>query len=249
MVLRGKTALVIGGAVGIGRAVCVAFAEAGANVTVADRGWASEKASLLAELRALGSKAYSSEVDVNDENSVSKVIQGAIAAFGHLDILVNNAGITSSGSAIQDQDWDTWDNIFNVNLKGIAFGMKHAVPHMLERKYGRIINTSSQLAHKPVANHSAYCASKAAVTALTASVAQEVAPHGVTINCVCPGMTNTAMLMVGGRSFVEEKLKALPVGRAGEAAEIASTYVYLASDAAAFFIGQSLSPNGGDVMW
>lgn len=249
MVLRGKTALVIGGAVGIGRAVCVAFAEAGANVGVADRGWLSEKASLLEELAAFGTQAYSSEVDVNDESSVAEVIGEAIATFGHLDILVNNAGITSPGAAIRDQDWNTWDNIFNVNLKGIAFGMKHAVPHMLERKYGRIINTSSQLAHKPVANHSAYCASKAAVTALTASVAQEVAVHGVTVNCVCPGMTNTAMLLVGGRSFVEERIKALPIGRAGGVSEIASAYVYLASDAAAFFVGQSLSPNGGDVMW
>jgi len=249
MVLRGKTALVIGGAVGIGRAVCLAFAEAGAKVAFADRGWPNEKATLLNELAAFGGETYSSEVDVNNETSVAEVIRQAIATFGHLDILVNNAGITSSGAAIQDQDWSTWDNIFNVNLKGVAFGMKHAVPHMLERKYGRIINTSSQLAHKPVANHSAYCASKAAVTALTASVAQEVAARGVTVNCICPGMTNTAMLMVGGRSFVEEKLKALPIGRAGEVSEIASAYVYLASDAAAFFIGQSLSPNGGDVMW
>jgi NAD(P)-dependent dehydrogenase (short-subunit alcohol dehydrogenase family) len=93
-------------------------------------------------------------------------------------------------------------------LKGVAFGMKHVLPHMIARGDGRIINTSSQLAHKPVANHSAYCASKAAVTALTASVAQEVAGQGITVNCVCPGMTDTAMLHVGGKAFVEAKLKA-----------------------------------------
>lgn len=249
MPLSGKTALVIGGAVGIGRAVCLAFAQAGASVAVADRGWPEEKRSLSTELSALGSRTFAIDVDVTDELSVATAIRETIKTFGHLDILVNNAGITSSGAAIKDQDWAVWDNILSVNLKGVAFGMKHAIPHMLERRYGRIINTSSQLAHKPVGNHSAYCASKAAVTALTASVAQEVAAHGITVNCVCPGMTNTSMLYVGGESFVAEKLRALPIGRAGEVAEVASAYVYLASDAAAFFIGQSLSPNGGDVMW
>jgi NAD(P)-dependent dehydrogenase (short-subunit alcohol dehydrogenase family) len=249
MILHGKNALVIGGAVGIGRAVCKAFAAEGANVMIADRGWTDEKQSLLQELEALGVECLTAEVDVTDEASVAAAINRAVTAFGHLDILVNNAGITSSGAAIQDQDWGIWDNILNVNLKGVAFGMKHVVPHMLRRGYGRIINTSSQLAHKPVGNHGAYCASKAAVTALTASVAQELAPHGITVNCVCPGMTNTAMLYVGGADFVDEKLKALPIGRAGEPAEVASAYVYLASDQAAFFIGQSLSPNGGDVMW
>jgi len=249
MLLNGKTALVIGGAVGIGRAVSLAFAAAGASVAFADRGWADEKRSLEIELTTLGSRNLAIDVDVTEEASVASAIRQAIETFGHLDILVNNAGITSSGAAIQDQDWAVWDNIFNVNLKGVAFGMKHAIPHMLERGYGRIINTSSQLAHKPLGTHGAYCASKAAVTALTASVAHEVAARGITVNCVCPGMTNTAMLYVGGEAFVAEKLRALPIGRAGEVAEVASTYVYLASDAAAFFVGQSLSPNGGDVMW
>ncbi|RWD98759.1 SDR family NAD(P)-dependent oxidoreductase [Mesorhizobium sp.] len=249
MVLQGKKALVVGGAVGIGRAVCQAFAAAGASVAVADRGWPDEKSSIVAELAASGVDAYSDEVDVRDEASVSRVIQHAIGRFGRLDILVNNAGITSAGAPMQQQDTALWAEIFAVNVNGVAFGMKHVLPHMLERGSGRIINTSSQLAHKPVPNHGAYCASKAAVTALTASVAQEVARRGITVNCVCPGMTDTAMLYKGGASFVEEKLKALPIGRAGKVSEIAATYVFLASDAAAFFIGQSLSPNGGDVMW
>jgi NAD(P)-dependent dehydrogenase (short-subunit alcohol dehydrogenase family) len=249
MALKGKNALVMGGAVGIGRAVCLAFAEAGAKVAFADLGKADEKAVLLAELGERSAENVVFEVDVTDEASVAGVIRQAIDALGHIDILVNNAGITSSGSPLHAQDWDIWSRIFDVNLKGVAYGMKHVIPHMLERGYGRIINTSSQLAHKPVANHGAYCASKAAVTALTASVALEVARAGIAVNCVCPGMTDTAMLHVGGAAFVEEKLNALPIGRPGKPQEIASTYVYLASDAAGFFIGQSLSPNGGDVMW
>ncbi|WP_246676142.1 SDR family NAD(P)-dependent oxidoreductase [Mesorhizobium sp. B2-5-4] len=247
--LRGRKALVIGGAVGIGRAVCQAFACEGASVGVADRGWPGEKSSIVAELAASGVEAYPDEVDVRDEASVKSVIQHAIVRFGWLDILVNNAGITSGGAPMQNQDFELWAEIFATNVNGVAFGMKHVLPHMLERGSGRIINTSSQLAHKPAPSHGAYCASKAAVTALTASVAQEVARQGVTVNCVCPGMTDTAMLYKGGASFVEEKLKALPIGRPATVSEIAATYVFLASDAAAFFVGQSLSPNGGDVMW
>ncbi len=247
--LEKKNALVIGGAVGIGRAVCQAFAEAGANVIVADKGWPDEKMALLEELRTHGVDASSCDTDVTDETSIAKAVADAVSALGHVDVMVNNAGVTSAGAPIQSQDWDVWDRIFAVNLKGVAFGMKHMIPHMLSRRYGRIINTSSQFAHRPVGSHGAYCASKAAVTALTASVAQEVAGEGITVNCVCPGMTDTAMLHVGGSAFVADKLKALPIGRAGTPSEVASTYVYLASDAAAFFIGQSLSPNGGDVMW
>lgn len=249
MTLAGKNALVIGGAVGIGRAVSLAFADAGANVFVADRGWRAERDALQRAILGKGVRCRVEDVDVRIEDSVAAVIRSAISSFGHVDIQVNNAGITSGGAPLHRQDWQVWDDIFAVNLKGIAFGMKHMLPHMLARKAGRIINTSSQLAHKPVANHGAYCASKAAVTALTASVAQEVAVHGIAVNCVCPGMTRTAMLHVGGAAFVEEKLKLLPIGRAAEPEEIASTYVYLASDAAGFFVGQSLSPNGGDVMW
>jgi NAD(P)-dependent dehydrogenase (short-subunit alcohol dehydrogenase family) len=249
MTLHGKNALVIGGAVGIGRAVCLAFAAAGANVAFADMGKATEKAALQALLEGMSVKTLALEIDVTCEPSVEAVINHVINSFGHIDILVNNAGVTSPGAPVHQQDWAVWSQIFSVNLNGVAYGMKHVIPHMLERGHGRIINTSSQLAHKPVANHGAYCASKAAVTALTASVAQEVASAGITVNCVCPGMTNTAMLHVGGADFVEAKLKALPIGRAGEPSEIASAYVYLASDAAAFFVGQSISPNGGDVMW
>jgi NAD(P)-dependent dehydrogenase (short-subunit alcohol dehydrogenase family) len=249
VILHGKNAVVIGGAVGLGRAISEAFARAGANVIVADKGWRDEKAFLVQELRSHGVNVVSAEIDVTDEASVSSVISRAVSELGHVDILVNNAGITSSGSPIHHQDWDLWDSIFDVNLKGVAFGMKHVLPHMLSRQYGRIINTSSQLAHKPIGNHSAYCASKAAVTALTASVALEVASKGITVNCVCPGMTDTAMLHVGGRALVEEKLRGLPIGRVGTPQEVASTYVYLASDSASFFVGQSLSPNGGDVMW
>ena len=249
MSLQRKNALVIGGAVGIGRAVCDAFASEGANVVLADRGWPEEKRAALQSMQALGVKALSVEVDVTVEATIVEAIETSIRQLGHIDILVNNAGVTSPGAPLYQQDWRIWDDVFDVNLKGVAFGMKHVLPHMMWRGYGRIINTSSQLAHKPTGNHGGYCASKAAVVTLSASVALEVAAYGITVNCVCPGMTRTAMLSVGGSEFVQERLKALPIGRGAEPAEIAGAYVYLASESASFVIGQSLSPNGGDGMW
>ena len=187
-------------------------------------------------------------MDVRDECSVQAAIENAIGRFDYLDILINNAGITSPGAPLNEQDWDVWTNILTVNLNGVAFGMKHVCRTCSSAVTGGSSTPPPQLAHKPAPNHGAYCASRAAVTALTASVAQEVADRGITVNCVCPGMTQTAMLNVGGG------------GRGGEAAGSSHQagcacgrdrlcLVFLASDAAFFFIAQSISPNGGNVMW
>ncbi len=134
-------------------------------------------------------------------------------------------------------------------LKGVAYGMKHGLPPMLAQGHGRIINTASQLAHKPAPLYGAYCASKAAVVALTVSVAMEVADKGVTVNCVCPGPTDTPMWRASDPAWNAWKETQLPIKRVGRPDEIASAYAFLASDAASYMIGQSVSPNGGDVMW
>jgi NAD(P)-dependent dehydrogenase (short-subunit alcohol dehydrogenase family) len=137
-----------------------------------------------------------------------------------------------------------------VNVRGVFFGMKHALPHMLARGSGRIINTASQLAHKPRPRNAPYSASKAAVVALTVSVAQEVGRSGITVNTVCPGPTDTPMWRISGTEETRRALiESLPIPRVGEPDEIAWAYVYLASDEAAYCTGQTLSPNGGDVMW
>lgn len=248
--LENKTALVIGGSTGIGRAVCQAFAAEGASVAVGDFGHESEKASLVDDLRALGRDAFSFEVDVRDEEQVRSAIESAISRFGHLDIIVNNSGIAGNKFAIHEETTEDFDEVMNVNVRGVFFGMKHAIPHMLERGYGRIINTASQLAHKPRPRNSPYSASKAAVVALTVSVAQEVGQHGITVNTVCPGPTDTPMWRISGTPETREDLIAsLPIPRVAEPEEMAWAYVYLASDEAAYCTGQSLSPNGGDVMW
>lgn len=248
--LKGKKALVIGGNVGIGRAICTLFAQEGADVAVADYGHEQAGEELLAELRASGSDALALQVDVRSEEDVQAAIATAIAHFGHLDILVNNAGIGGYHGPLQGQTADDWDNLVAVNLRGVFYGMKHAIPHMEARGYGRIINTASQLAHKPSANNAAYCASKAGVVALTVSAASEVAAKGVTVNVVCPGPTATDMWhRIPSEAWKAWKIDSLPSKRLGQPEEIAWAYVYLASDEAAYCVGQSISPNGGDVMW
>jgi NAD(P)-dependent dehydrogenase (short-subunit alcohol dehydrogenase family) len=247
--LSKRSALVVGGASGIGRSVATLFATEGADVAVADLGRAAELSALEEALRAEGARTAAFEVDVRSEAQVAAAINGTISAFGKIDILVNNAGISGGFAPFASQGAADWARVLDVNLNGVAYGMRHALPHMLSRRYGRIINTASQLAHKPAPNNAMYCASKAAVVALTASVAMEVAASGVTINAVCPGPTDTAMWRAADPEWNAWKVSTLPIARVGTVEEIAWAYVYLASDEAAYMIGQSISPNGGDVMW
>ena len=248
--LEGKKALVIGGNTGIGRAVCQLYAQEGADVAVGDFGREEAGVSLLEELGATGRDVFGLPVDVRSEEQVKATIDAAIERFGHLDILVNNAGISGHQGPISTESVDEWAQVMDVNLRGVFFGMKHALPHMIERGYGRVINTASQLAHKPSPFNASYCASKAGVVALTVSVAHEVATTGVTVNAVCPGATDTPMWRTpGNEAWKEWKINSLPMKRLGEPVEIAWAYVYLASDEAAYMLGQSISPNGGDVMW
>jgi NAD(P)-dependent dehydrogenase (short-subunit alcohol dehydrogenase family) len=248
--LANKTALVIGGNTGIGREVCRLFAQEGASVAVGDHGREEAGETLIAAIHGWGRDAFPLAVDVRSEAQVQDAVERTIAQFGRLDILVNNAGISGHHGPLQDETLDDWESVMAVNLRGVFFGMKHALPHMIDRGSGRIINTASQLAHKPSPLNASYCASKAGVVALTAAVAQEVALRGVTVNAVCPGPTDTPMW----RSDPDEawkrwKIESLPMRRLGQPIEIAWAYVFLASDEASYCTGQSLSPNGGDVMW
>jgi NAD(P)-dependent dehydrogenase (short-subunit alcohol dehydrogenase family) len=248
--LANKTALVIGGHTGIGREVCRLFAGEGADVAVGDFGREAEGAELIAEMRAMGRDVLPLAVDVRDEAQVKAAVDAAIAHFGRLDILVNNAGISGHHGPLQAESLEDWDNVIAVNLRGVFLGMKHVLPHMRERGYGRIINTASQLAHKPSPLNASYCASKAGVVALTVSVAHEVGLAGITVNAVCPGPTDTPMWRSDpDKEWQRWKIESLPMRRLGQPVEIAWAYVYLASDEASYCTGQSISPNGGDVMW
>jgi NAD(P)-dependent dehydrogenase (short-subunit alcohol dehydrogenase family) len=248
--LKDKKALVIGSHTGIGREVCRLFAREGADVAVRDFGREDDGRSLIAVLEATGREILPVAVDVRSEEQVKAAVDVAIARFGHLDILVNNAGISGHQGSLTEETADEWEQVMDVNLRGVFFGMKHALPHMVERGYGRVINTASQLAHKPSPFNASYCATKAGVVALTVSAAHEVGLTGVTVNAVCPGPTETPLWQTSGdERWKAWKIDSLPMKRLGQPVEIAWAYVYLASDEATYCTGQSLSPNGGDVMW
>ena len=244
--LTGKRCLVTGAGRGIGRAIAVAFAREGAMVAVLDRreDLAAEVASLL---RDQGTTAVAVTADVSLEDSVNDGIATARNALGGIDVLVNNAGIDTNSRVI-DMPVAMWDEMMAVNLRSVFLCTRAVLPGMIKRRWGRIINISSQLAHKGAAEMAHYAAAKAGVIGLTRSLAYEVAQDGITVNAICPGPVDTELFRNIPEAWRTRKLAELPIGRAGTVDEIAPTAVLLASDEGSFYIGATLNPNGGDVM-
>ncbi|WP_175772454.1 SDR family NAD(P)-dependent oxidoreductase [Paraburkholderia phenazinium] len=244
--LSGKMAVVTGGARGIGQAIALAFARAGADVAVLDlRKEDAERTA--AQIRDLGRRGFAIAADVGDEQSITAAIDSAVSALGRVDILVNNAGIESA-SYVANMPTAMWDNMMLINLRSVFLCSRAVLPAMQERRSGRIINISSQLAHKGAKELAHYSAAKAGVIGFTRSLAYEVANHGITVNAICPGPVDTELFRSLPETFRVSKLAELPIGRAASVDEIAPTAVLLASDAGSYFVGATLNPNGGDYM-
>jgi len=241
--LTGRTALVVGGAGGIGKAIAAAFIVEGASVAIADR-------SVQAVEREAADIGASSGIviDVTDEESVIAGVAAARESLGRIDILVNSAGIATQAPVAQ-MPLDMWNETLAVDLTGVFLVTHHVLGEMIERKSGRIINIASQLGIKGGHSLAHYCAAKAGVIGFTKSLALEVAADGVLVNAISPGPIDTPMVAGIDEEWKAAKRKELPLGRFGVPEEVAPTAVLLASDPGGnLYVGANLGPNSGDVM-
>lgn len=243
--LDGKVALVTGGASGIGRAIAALYAREGAKVGIVDLDAEGARA-VAGEIGGDG-RAAAATADVGDEAAVTAAIAAIVDALGDIDILVNNAGIDTTRE-LDGMPTEMWDKMIAVHLRGTFLCTRAVLPAMRRKRWGRIINLSSQLAHKGAATMVHYCAAKAGIMGMTRALAHEVARDGITVNCLNPGPINTPLLHAIPADWLERKKSELPIGRFGEVDEVAPAALLLASDEGSYFVGASLNMNGGDYM-
>ena len=246
MTLSERVALVTGGGRGIGRAIALAFAREGAHVAVSARTGA-ELDAVAAEVRGLGRKALAVTCDVAERAQVEDAVRQVTEALGPVGILVNNAGIMVRGPLLELPGREC-QRMFDVNVMGTLLCSRHALPAMIERKAGRIINLSSQLAQRGVGRggFAAYAATKGAIESLTRALASEVGGHGITVNAIAPGGIETDMSRdVMTPEYRARRLAELPLRRFGSVDDVAYCAVVLASDEAGYLTGQILHPSGG----
>lgn len=245
--LAGKRAIVTGGARGIGRAIAALFAAEDADVAVVDALDEREGGAVVGEIEGHGRRALYKRADVSDEAQVREMAEEVLEAFGRVDVLVNNAGVLSR-APLHEMAVREWDRVLGVNLRGTFLCSRFVLPHMLARGEGRIINVASQIGQIGAAGLAHYSASKGGVIAFTRALAREAAPRGVLVNAIAPGPIKTGIMPPGDEAEDRAREAALPIGRFGGVDEVAPTAVFLASDEASYYVGQTLGPNGGDVM-
>ncbi|MDX6472820.1 MAG: 3-oxoacyl-[acyl-carrier protein] reductase [Gaiellaceae bacterium] len=245
--LRDKVAIVTGGARGIGGAVAAAFAAEGADVAIADRLGAEVAAPVIEQIEAAGRRALFVPTDISDETQVRSMVDRVYAELGDVDILVNNAG-TFSQHFFHELPVEEFDRVLSINLRGVFLCTRFVLPRMLERGTGNVINVASQLGQIGGTEMVHYSASKAGVIGLTKALAREVSTKGIRVNAIAPGPILTDMMAEETEEWAAQKLSELPIGRFGETYEVAPTAVFLASDESSYYVGQTLCPNGGDVM-
>ena len=247
MSLTGKTALVTGASRGIGRAIALELASQGANVAVNYAGSEAKANEVVDEIKALGRDAFAYKCNVSDSANVTEMVKSVIDRFGSLDILVNNAGITKDNLIMRMKE-EEWDDVININLKGVFLVTKAVTRQMMKQRKGRIINIASIVGVSGNPGQANYVAAKAGVIGLTKTTAKELASRNITVNAIAPGFITTDMTDQLPEELKAEMLKQIPLARLGEPTDVAKAAAFLASDDAAYITGQTLNIDGGMVM-
>jgi 3-oxoacyl-[acyl-carrier protein] reductase len=247
MMLAGKTALVTGASRGIGRAIALKLAEAGANVVVNYAGSEAAAAETVALIKEKGRDAIMVRANVSQTEEVNEMFKAALDHFGAIDILVNNAGITRDNLLMRMKE-DEWDDVIATNLKGVFNCLKAATRPMMKQRSGKIINITSVVGVLGNPGQANYVAAKAGVIGLTKTAARELATRGITVNAVAPGFIDTEMTSVLSEDVKASMMGQIPLGRLGQTDDIASVVLFLASDAANYMTGQTLHVDGGMYM-
>jgi NAD(P)-dependent dehydrogenase (short-subunit alcohol dehydrogenase family) len=240
-------ALVTGGATGIGAATVAALAEAKITVALHYSSSENEAKQISEQLNSKGLKVEIFRADLSQKDSIDKLVASVKAKLGDIDILINNAGLMSDASIIEMSD-ELWDQALNINLTAAFKLIRACAPSMVSKKWGRIINISSQVALVGSANHAHYAAAKAGLLGLTYSAAKEYGASGVTVNAVLPGRIQTNMIAQRSKGRLDEWLAQTPLNRLGKPEEVAGMINFLASEMASYVTGASINVNGGLVM-
>ncbi|NTU19822.1 3-oxoacyl-[acyl-carrier-protein] reductase [Brevibacillus sp. HB1.2] len=245
--LTGKTALVTGASRGIGRAIALKLAEAGANVVVNYAGSEAAASETVALIKEMGRDAIMIRANVSSTEDVNDMFKAALDHFGVIDILVNNAGITRDNLIMRMKE-DEWDDVIATNLKGVFNCVKAATRPMMKQRSGKIINITSVVGVLGNAGQANYVAAKAGVIGLTKTAARELASRNITVNAVAPGFIDTEMTAVLPEDVKAGLTSQIPLARLGQTDDIAAVVLFLASDSANYMTGQTLHVDGGMYM-
>ncbi|MCA1321368.1 3-oxoacyl-[acyl-carrier-protein] reductase [Bacillus tianshenii] len=245
--LKGKTAVITGASRGIGRAIALELAGQGANIVVNYSGSEAKAYEVVEEIKQNGGNAIAIRANVANMEEVQSMMKESLEQFGTIDVLVNNAGITRDNLLMRMKE-DEWDDVININLKGVFNATKAVTRQMMKQRSGRIINIASIVGVSGNPGQANYVAAKAGVIGLTKTTARELASRHITVNAIAPGFITTDMTDKLTEDVKTEMLKQIPLARFGEAKDIASVVSFLASEKSAYITGQTLHVDGGMVM-
>jgi len=244
---EGKAAIVTGASRGIGREIALQLAKEGAKVAVNYSGSKDKAEEVVQLIKDAGGEAFAIQADVSNSDSVKNLVEKTIETYGSIDILVNNAGITKDNLLVRMKE-DEWDDVININLKGVFLCTKGVTRQMMRQRAGKIVNVASIVGVSGNAGQANYVAAKAGVIGFTKTTAQELAARNINVNAVAPGFITTDMTDALDEDMKNQMLANIPLGKLGSPENVAKTVMFLLSDDAAYITGQTIHVDGGMVM-